>query len=67
MSVLVYAENWEGNFRKGTFEAVWYAKQTADLLDVELITFCSGNLEESELEKLAKFGSCKILTATGLE
>jgi len=67
MSVLVYAENWKGNFRKSTFEAVWYAKQTADLLGVELFTICSGNLEDSELKKLAPFGACKIFKTNGLE
>ena len=28
MSVLVYAESWEGKFKKSSYEAVWYAKKT---------------------------------------
>ena len=29
MSVLVYAESWEGKFRKSTYETISYASETA--------------------------------------
>ena len=36
MSILVYAESWEGKFRKSTFEAVSYAKKLSQLLNTNV-------------------------------
>ena len=35
MSILVYAESWEGRFRKSTYEAASYANELAN--DLELL------------------------------
>ena len=51
MSVLVYAESWEGSFRKSTFEAVSYACKTAKLLNTNVIAICFGDESDDELEK----------------
>ncbi len=35
MSVLVYTENWEGKFKKLSFELVSYASSVAEMLNNE--------------------------------
>ena len=40
MSVLVYAENWSGSFRKSTYEVVSYAKEIAIKIETELLKIC---------------------------
>ncbi|MBN2275789.1 MAG: electron transfer flavoprotein subunit alpha/FixB family protein [Bacteroidales bacterium] len=61
MSVLVYAENWDGKFKKLTFELVSYAAKVAEMLNTSVTALSVGNVENSELEKLGKFGAKKIL------
>ena len=67
MSVLVYTESWEGKFRKSTYEAVSYARKTAKLLDTDVIALAFGGESNDELEKLAKYGANKILSASRIE
>lgn len=61
MSVLVYAENWEGQFKKATFEAVSFGYDAAQKLDKSLITVVTGKVEEDELRKLGTYGAGKII------
>lgn len=61
MSVLVYAENAEGKFKKSTFEVVSYAKAVADLLNTDLIAISIGKVESTELNYLGKYGASKVL------
>ena len=49
MSVLVYTENWDGMFRKSTFEASSYASETAKLLETEVIAISLGEVSNDEL------------------
>jgi electron transfer flavoprotein alpha subunit len=63
MSVLIYAESWEGSFRKSTFEAISYANEVSKLLDTDLVAISFGNESKQELEKLAKYGATKIITS----
>lgn len=62
MSVLVYAENAGGLFKKSTFESVSYAYKIAQSLEEELITLSIGEVSEEELNKLAPFGASKIIS-----
>ena len=57
MSIIVYAESWEGKFRKSTFEAVCYAKNIAEKLNQEVKSISVGNVSEDELKKLGLYGS----------
>ena len=57
MSIIVYAESWEGKFRKSTFEAVYYAKNIAEKLNQEVKSISVGNVSEDELKKLGLYGS----------
>ncbi|MEJ7779874.1 MAG: electron transfer flavoprotein subunit alpha/FixB family protein [Daejeonella sp.] len=61
MSVLVYAENAEGKFKKSTFEVVSYAKAVADLLNTDLTAISIGKVESNELSTLGKYGALRVL------
>ncbi|MBN1414789.1 MAG: electron transfer flavoprotein subunit alpha/FixB family protein [Bacteroidales bacterium] len=62
MSVLVYTENWDGKFKKLSFELVTYAANVARMLNTTATALSIGNVENSELEKLGKYGVNKILS-----
>jgi electron transfer flavoprotein alpha subunit len=65
MSVLIYAENTGGKFKKSTFEVISYANVIAKELKTNLVAISIGNVENAELEKLAKYGVDKVLSVTG--
>ncbi|MDA9227892.1 electron transfer flavoprotein subunit alpha/FixB family protein [Flavobacteriales bacterium] len=62
MSITVYTENWEGKFRKSTFEAVCYAKKIADISNKEVKAISIGEIDENELKKLSNFGANTIVS-----
>ena len=62
MSITVYTENWEGKFRKSTFEAVCYAKKIADMSNEEVKAISVGEVDENELKKLSNFGANTIVS-----
>lgn len=61
MSVLVYTENWDGRFKKLTFELVSYAAKTAEMLNTTVTTVSIGKVDDSELKKLGSYGAKKII------
>jgi len=63
MSVLVYTENWDGKFKKLSYELVSYAKAIAENLNAETVVASIGMVEEEELKKLGNFGADKIISA----
>ena len=65
MSVLVYTENWDGKFKKSSFELVSYAHSIAEQNGGQAIAVSIGNVDNSELEKLALYGATKVLTISG--
>jgi len=65
MSVLVYAENWDGKFKKSTFELVSFASGVAEMMKSACIVFCVGSIERNELEKLGRYGAGRIIHGTG--
>lgn len=60
MSIIVYAESWEGKFRKSTFEAISYAKKISEGLQKDVKSICVGSIEEDELKKLGHYGSSSV-------
>ena len=60
MSIIVYAESWEGKFRKSTFEAISYAKKISEGLQKDVKSICAGIIEEDELKKLGNYGSSSV-------
>jgi electron transfer flavoprotein alpha subunit len=67
MSVLVYTESWDGNFRKSSFEAVSYASETAKLLATDVIAISLGEISDEQLNKLGNYGASKVITCAGIE
>ncbi len=62
MSVLVFTENWDGKFKKLSFELISYATKLAEMLNTKSIALSIGEVEKSELEKLGKYGAHKIIS-----
>lgn len=62
MSVLVYTENWDGKFKKISFELVSYANEMAKQLGTEVVALSIGNVEENELKSLAAYGASKVVS-----
>lgn len=60
MSVLVFTENWEGKFKKLTYELVSYAAELAKMYNVVCNAVSIGNTDESELNSLGKYGIKKM-------
>jgi len=60
MSVFVYTENWDGKFKKISFELVSYGYAMAKQLNVDLHIVSIGEVNNDELVKLAKYGAMKI-------
>jgi len=67
MSVLVYVEQVDGKFKKSVFEAVSYAKAIAAQTGTNLTAVAIGNIAESELQELGKYGAEKVLSVTSDE
>ena len=65
MSVLVYTENWDGKFKKLSFELVAYASKIAEMLNTTTTVVSIGNVDETELNKLGHYGPAKILKVEG--
>lgn len=61
MSVLVYTENWDGKFKKLSFELVSYASKLAEMMNTSVCALSIGNVDNSELELLADYGADKIV------
>jgi electron transfer flavoprotein alpha subunit len=64
MSVLVYTENWDGKFKKLSFELVSYASGIAKMMGSAVTAVSIGKVDESELKKLGNFGASKIISIT---
>lgn len=61
MSVLVYTENWDGKFKKLSFELVSYASATAKMINTSVTALSIGKVEDDELKKLGKYGAQRII------
>ncbi|RPH68528.1 electron transfer flavoprotein subunit alpha/FixB family protein [bacterium] len=65
MSVLIYTENWEGKFKKSTFELLSYGTKVAEMLNTTATAISIGNVEATELAKLGNYGVTRIINTTG--
>jgi len=61
MSVLVYTENWDGKFKKLSFELVSYTTGVAKMLNTTVTAVSIGKVDETELNKLGNYGANKII------
>jgi len=62
MSVLVYTENWDGKFKKLSYELVSYASAIAGMLNTTVSVLSIGDVDASELESLGRYGASRILS-----
>ena len=62
MAVLVYAESWNGSFKKATFEAVSYAAQLANKIGSDVIAITIAH--QGDANELGNYGANKVLTIT---
>ncbi len=64
MSVLVYTENWDGKFKKLSYELVSYAAGVAKMNGTSVTAVSVGRVEEAELKQLGNYGAAKIISVT---
>jgi len=62
MSILIYTENWDGKFKKLSFELVSYASAIAKELNLKVTALSIGNVADDELKKLGNYGASKVLS-----
>jgi electron transfer flavoprotein alpha subunit len=62
MSVLVYTENWDGRFKKLSFELVSYAARVAEITGGSVTAISIGEVDDAELQKLGNYGASTVLT-----
>ena len=60
MSVLAYTENWDGKFKKSTYELLSYANEIAKKAGTELIAITIGQVDNDELKSLGNYGATKV-------
>jgi len=62
MSVLVYTENWDGKFKKLSFELVSYAAALAKMMNTSVTAVSIGKVDEGALNRLGVYGANKIIS-----
>jgi electron transfer flavoprotein alpha subunit len=62
MSVLVFTENWDGKFKKLSFELVSYGTKVAEMLGTTATALSIGNVDDNELSKLGNYGAKKVIS-----
>ncbi len=61
MSVLVFTENWDGKFKKLSFELVSYGAGLAKMLGTTVTAISIGKVSDDELNKLGSYGASKVI------
>lgn len=61
MSVILFAENTQGTFKKGVFEAATYAYKTAQKLNQNALAITIGEIPDQEIQKLGRYGISQCL------
>lgn len=62
MSVLVYIENWDGKFKKLSFELIAYAFGIAKQLNTSVVALSIGDVSDEELKKAGCYGASKVIS-----
>jgi electron transfer flavoprotein alpha subunit len=61
MAVLAFTENWDGRFKKISYELVSYAHELATQMGTHVVAVSIGNVSDDELKKLGHYGASKIM------
>lgn len=64
MSVLIFVENWDGKFKKLSYELVSYGSRLAGMMQTEPVVLSIGNVPEKDLEELGTYGASRVLSAS---
>ncbi len=67
MAVLIYTQNYDGKFKKSTFELVTYGAAAAKELGTDVIAVTTGKLDDNTLKELGKYGASKVISVTNDE
>jgi electron transfer flavoprotein alpha subunit len=62
MAILVFTENWDGKFKKLSFELVSYACELGKMLNTSVTALSIGNVPDEELKVLGNYGAGKVLS-----
>ena len=62
MSILVFAENWDGKFKKSTYEAISYGTEIAKQTNSTVTALVIGNVSDDDMKSLGKYGAQKVLS-----
>ncbi len=65
MAVLIYTENWDGKFKKLSFELVSYGAKVAEMLNTQAIVLSIGEVGDEELKSLGKYGASRVISLGG--
>ena len=63
---MIFAETWEGKFKKSTFEAVSYGARVADALGSKAIAVTIGALND-DASVLGQYGAANIVSVAGVD
>jgi electron transfer flavoprotein alpha subunit len=61
MSVVVFAESWNGTFKKGTFEILTYAHDVAKKMGAKCVAVTIGEISD-DVKVLANYGADKVVS-----
>ena len=61
MSILVYTENWDGKFKKLSYEIVSFATAIAKEINSTVTALSIGHVADDELKTLGNYGANKVL------
>lgn len=61
MPILVYTENWDGKFKKSTYEILSYGSEIAKMMNAELVALTIGEVADEELKSLGTYGADKVV------
>lgn len=62
MAVFVFLENWDGKFKKLSFELASYAKKVADMMNTQAVALSIGDVTDDQLRQVEKYGIGKIIS-----
>ncbi len=60
--VLIYTENWDGKFKKLSYEIVSYGVALAQNMNTEAVVLSIGKVPEENLKSLGNYGAHKIIS-----
>ncbi len=61
MSVLIFIENWDGKFKKISFELASYGSKVAEMLRTDPVALTIGNVAPGEVDRIGKYGIGRVI------